>query len=73
MGISLWAEKMKFQARQTAIENTVKAISVGMFNISEVKTPEELSDLIGGIPYKIIDFRGGFGIPFMGVEVIDGI
>jgi hypothetical protein len=61
------------QARQTAIENTAKAISVGMFDITEVKTPEELSKLIGGVPYKITDFHGGLGISFMGVEVMSGI
>lgn len=60
----------EYQARQTAIQNTAKSISVGMFEIVEVKTSDELSNLIGGVPYKIIDFYGGFGLPFMAVEIV---
>lgn len=72
-GTQFMGGEIESEARQTAIENTAKAISVGMFDITEVKSSEQLSDLIGGVPYNITDFHGGFGIPFMGVEVVNGI
>ena len=39
----------------------VLAVSVGGFDIVEVKDSAELTRKIGGIPYPIIEHRGGIG------------
>ena len=62
----------KEQAHAVAINNTGKSIGIGGFTITEVKSQDELSKLIGGIPFSIIHFSGGLGIPFWGVEIKNG-
>jgi hypothetical protein len=54
-------------AHNESILNMAKGLSVGGFDIVEMNY-DELEKAIGGVPYKIIDFVGGF-IPFEGVEI----
>ena len=56
-------------AHRSAVANTAKSLSVGGFDIVEVKTTEELGRMVGGVPFKIISFSGGL-LPFEGVEII---
>ena len=57
------------EAKTAIIRNTGKSISIGGFDIVKMTT-EELLKSIGGIPYSIINFSGGLGIPFCGVEIL---
>jgi len=60
------------EAHLLAIHHTGKSIGVGGFEVTEVKDAEELSVMIGGVPYSIIDISGGLGIPFCAVEIKHG-
>ena len=50
-------------------QNVGKAIGVGGFEIVEVKDSEELSNMIGGVPYSIISVSGGLGVYYSAVEI----
>jgi len=56
------------QAEYASINNSAKAVSVGGFDIVEI-TVEELSEAVGGVPYKILSIHGGL-IPSNGVEIV---
>ena len=60
------------EARIAIHNNTGKSISIGGFDIVKMSV-DELSTIIGGVPYPIINFSGGLGIPFCGVEILGEI
>lgn len=58
------------QAGWAIQSNTAVALTVGGFEMLDV-TEVELSEMIGGVPYKILDHSGGLGKPFMSVEIVN--
>jgi hypothetical protein len=60
----------KLEAHLESVNHTGKAIGVGGFDVVEVDV-KTLLDMIGGVPYSVIRFSGGLGIPFCAVEIVN--
>ncbi len=57
---------------RVALENSAKIISVGGYQAVKVETSEELAEMIGGVPYNILQVSGGL-LPFSSVEIVKEI
>lgn len=57
------------EAHMSSLSNIYSGISIGGFSVIGV-TEDELVEMIGGIPYKIISFESGL-VPFYGVEILN--
>lgn len=51
-------------------QHTGKSVAVGGFDKVHVKDKAALEELVGGTPFRIINFNGGLGIPFEAVPCV---